>query len=232
MLKKQVVKLAAFVITIICFGVSSSSLVAVASKGTASMTISKYESYLSHYSTTTAKNAGVSEKYRSSAVAGARSQLTAFKKLTTAQKKQYIKALGSIGTVQNYSTQRTTSYAFAKKGAKTYSKTVNATCDWKPAKYFPSVLKFRDTVTYQVKGKKVLKTTSSDNYVLSNYNPFVSLKKTGNKRRVSKNKAYTWARWKYVLGVGKYGAHLGNINFSIWGNYKGQLTDYHAWKTS
>ena len=203
---------------------------ATASTNSTSMTITKYESYLKYYSNATAKNAGVSAKYRKFAVAGAQKQLSAFFKLSTAQKKQYIKALTTIGKVQDYSINQDVSYEHAKNGTRIHTKTVKATCDWKPGKYFPSILKFRDTVTYRVKAKKVLRTTSSDNYVLSNYNPFVSLKKTGNKRHVSKNKAYTWARWKYVLGVGKYGAHLGNINFSIQGNYKGRLTNYHSWK--
>lgn len=157
-------------------------------------------------------------------------QIIYFITYMVAQKKKYVKALTTVVKVQDYSTSQSVSYAHAKKGSKIHSRTVKATCDWKPGKYFPSILKFRNTVSYRVKGKKVLKTTSSDNYVLSNYNPFVSLKKNGNNRHVSKNKAYTWARWKYVLGVGKYGVHLGNINFSIWGNYKGQLTNYHSWK--
>lgn len=103
--------------------------------------------------------------------------MSAFLKLSTAQKTKYVKALTTVVKVQDYSTSQSVSYAHAKKGSKIHSRTVKATCDWKPGKYFPSILKFHDTVSYRVKGKKVLKTTSSDNYVLSNYNPFVSLKK-------------------------------------------------------
>jgi hypothetical protein len=51
------------------------------------MTITKYEAYLNHYSNTTAKNAGISAKYRRSAVAGAKQHLSVFLNLSIAQKK-------------------------------------------------------------------------------------------------------------------------------------------------
>lgn len=69
------------IIVVAFLGIPASTFSAMASKTSTSMTISKYEAYLRKYSTTTAKHGGVSPKYRSSAVAGAKKTVVSFFKI-------------------------------------------------------------------------------------------------------------------------------------------------------
>lgn len=227
-------KLIISVITIILIQILGLQISASA-KSSANLTNIGYEKFLNNYSKEDAMKAGVSNKFVPSAVVEARHQLLIFKHLSKNQKKEYLKAL-TTGRVKLYKNKTSdvsvVQKAKAKKGSKNKVKikTVAYTFDWKPGKYAPSIMKFRDTITYEVRGKKVLKTKNSDNYVLHNWNPLASLTKKKNKRYVTHNLAYTYARYQYVLGVHGYGVDLGNINLSIWGDYKGQLSNYRAWK--
>ena len=198
----------------------------------APLTVEQYKNYLKNYSDMDAQKAGVSSQYIDSAVSGAHDVLVKFNELLPDQQQQVVDKL--ISPDFNDLTPDSDTTANNIVGVSllsTKTKTASMNYSWKPASWLPSILAFHDSVSYEVKGKKVLKTTSDDNYVKYSYNPLVSLTKTGDKRHVANNLAYTWARWKYTLGVNGNGAHIGNCNLSIWGNAAGSLVKYHAFNS-
>lgn len=214
---------------ITCLGGSNTAL--AAEKINEPVTVTQYQNYLKNYSATDAERAGVSPQYISASVDGAKDRLTQFNDLSFTQRQDVIDHLNNPDFSNLQAESETPFISPFINLASTTTKTASLNYSWKPAKWLPSILAFHDSVTYQVKGKKVVKTTGSDNYVKFNYNPVVSLTKTGNKRHVTNNLAYTWARWKYTLGVNGNGAHIGNCNLSIWGNYKGNVVNQHAFNS-
>lgn len=200
--------------------------------GKAALTVEQYKNYLKNYSDTDAQKAGVSSQYIDSAVSGAHDVLVKFNELLPDQQQQVVDKL-TEPDLSNLTpdSDATADNTFGVSLLSTKTKTASMNYSWKPVSWLPSILAFHDSVSYQVKGNKVVKTTSDDNYVKYSYNPLVSLTKTGDKRHVTNNLAYTWARWKYTLGVNGNGAHIGNCNLSIWGNASGKLVKYHAFNS-
>lgn len=200
------------------------------------LTVASYKDYLKNYDTQDAEKAGVQSQYISSAVSGAATELNNFNKMSPDSQKKFVNSM-SNPKQQNYtesdsndtlSTVATMSLLRSSASSST-SRSTQYTYSRKPGKYWPAITTVRIKVNYKTKGKKVLKTTSSDAYVVKNYNPMVSLNKDGQKRYVTNNQAYAWGRWSYTIGIGKYGITTGHINASVKGNYKGTRTFYHGW---
>ncbi len=216
----------ALILTSAFTGEDSNAL--AASNNASLVTVEQYKNYLSNYSAADAQKAGVSSQYIDSAVNGAKDQLTQFNELSSDQQQQVVNGLNNPD-LSNLTPQKESAMPNLYSGANT--QTASMDYSWKPSNALPSVLEFHDSVTYEVKGNKVVRTTSDDNYVKFNYNPVVSVTKNGDKRHVANNLAYTWARWQYTLGYNGNGILLGNCNLSIWGDSTGSVSSYHAFRS-
>lgn len=195
------------------------------------LTVKDYQQYLTDYSIQDAENAGVSGIYLESSVAQAKDQLNQFNALSEQEQINFIKTMSDsyTPTLEEQRILSNDEFATVNVSSGTTTKNVQYTYARKPGKYAPSITTVRIKVYYQTKGKRVLRTTRSDAYVVSNYNPMVNLRKNGQTRYVTGNQAYGWARWAYTIGLGKYGITPGNINISVKGNYNGTRTYYHGW---
>jgi len=202
----------------------------VKSAGEQSVTVSEYRKYLIGYTKQDALKAGVDAKFLDAAVSGAVTQLQQFDQLSYDKQQEYVRLL----TVPNESFTKKLPSISARSNYGYSSATVNRdtqfTYSLAPGKHWPATTVVRVRVHYKTKGKKVLQTTSCDNYIVKRYNPVISLIKDGEKRYVTQNQGYTWARWKYTLGVAQYGAQLGHINASVAGDYKGYRSYFHGWR--
>ncbi len=199
-------------------------------------TVPEYASWLREYNLTTAKKSGISDSDADQAVSDAHSAYVKFESMSNAEKQDIVSQLGAVAVKDAagdyFKSSSDTPLIVPYSSAYGYSKSkrqrstqYTAITDYTVNKTF--CVKVRVKVNYKTKGKKVLRTTSSDDRVIKDLDPLVNYKHNKTWRHVTKNHAYTRARWKrYLSGVH---AQTGEMNASVHGNYMGYRSSYHWW---
>jgi len=198
-----------------------------------SITITQYKNFLQNYSKADAIKSGISGKDISPAVDGATTQLAKFNGLSHNEQQQIVDGfiLGKRPTnlekrFANPSNllQIRSSYGFSNS-----KKNRSTQLTYDTSSSFG--IRLRVKVNYVSSGFNVLYTTSSDNRVISDYDPAIDYRLEATKRHVSQdNQGYTWARFGgyYNWGGGITGKGH-ELNMSVGGDYAGYRAYTHVW---